>query len=178
MRGAECAAGRNYRADRLYRHLTCPSCESYLRGQYWVAAYTAQEFRGNRRWQSFLRDHTNQFEGFHRFVSSYPGLGGLHPFGQRLAVAVKHPTITGLQPAIWYRALPYGDGHVPPEHFLPADPRRSARPVGRFNYAGQLGYYVADSLEAAAAEALKWSGTPPVGAETRAFTTCGPLRSP
>ena len=144
---------------RLYQHLTCPNCESYLRGSCWVSPYTAQEFRGNRRWQVFLREHTDQFASFHTFISDYPGLGGLHPFGHRVAGAMKRAKLTMLEPDTWYRAVPYeDDGKLPaPEHFLPADPRRRARLAARFNYAGQLGYYLASSREAAAAEVLKRS---------------------
>jgi hypothetical protein len=105
-----------------------------------------------------LKSHKKEFERFRRFVSDFPGLGGLHPFGQRLAVEVRRAAVTRLDPAPWFRALPYREG-VGPEYLLPADPRRIALSAGRFNYAGQLGYYIADSPESAAAEAVKGSGT-------------------
>lgn len=85
----------------------------------------------------------------------YPGLGGLHSLGRRLAVAVKRATATIIEPTTWYRALPYGNGKVLPEYSNPADPRVITKNAGRFNYAGQFGYYVANCREAAATEALK-----------------------
>ena len=86
------------------------------------------------------------------FLLKYPTLGGLHPFGQQLTKFVKRSKKRMLEPTVWYRAR-VDDGAVrTADEFRPPDPHRHRLSAGRFNSAGQLGYYPAQARELAAIE--------------------------
>lgn len=134
------------------RVLTCPSCESPIR-DYWydrVVGYEANEIRDARRIERYNQKYRQDFNGFHRFLLKHPTLGGFHPFGQLLARAITRARRRRLHPAIWFRAKE-GENLVAAD-LRPADPLIHPLRAGRFNGAGQLGYYMAQSRELAAVE--------------------------
>lgn len=143
---------RQNERKRLMRVLTCPRCESPIR-DYWydrVVGYEANEIRDARRIARYNHKYQKDFNAFHRFLLKHPTLGGCHPFGQLLAKAIRRARKRTLHPATWFRAKE-GESLAAAD-LAPADPRiRPLRP-GRFNCAGQLGYYMAQSRELAAVE--------------------------
>lgn len=142
---------RNER-KRLMRVLTCPRCESPIR-DYWygrVVGYEANEIRHARRIARYNQKHRKDFSVFHRFLLKHPMLGGCHPFGQLLVKAIRRARKRTLHPAIWFRARE-GES-LTASDLRPADPSVHALQPGRFNVAGQLGYYMAQSRELAAVE--------------------------
>src|SRR5205085_7682423 len=114
-----------------------------------------------RRHQVFHQRFRRRFDAFNEFVVRNPLLGGLHPMGITLARAVRRAPSIALEPSVWFRARRGRDipGEPTEQDVLPADPRKVALGAGRFNSPGQLGYYVADYRETAAAEVFPYAET-------------------
>ncbi len=143
---------RQNERKRLMRVLTCPRCESPIR-DYWygrVVGYEVNEIRDARRIARYNQKYHKDFNAFHRFLLKHPTLGGCRPFGQLLAKAITRARKRTLHPAIWFRAKE-GE-NLAAADLGPADPRIHPLRPGRFNCAGQLGYYMAQSRELAAVE--------------------------
>jgi len=148
---------------RLSRALWCPYCETALEDFPFnrVVAYTETELSELRRHQAFLDRYARCFDTFNEFMVSHPLLGGLHPIGIKLARAVHSTPYVTMEPATWYRARrgKQIQGEPTEQDLLPPDPRYFALNAGRFNSAGQLGYYLATYPETAAAEILPHAET-------------------
>lgn len=139
---------------RLMRVLACPRCDSPLRDFHYdrVVGYEANEIRDARRLSQARRRHRDSLTAFHSFLLKYPTLGGLHPVGQQLTKIVKRAKKRTLEPGVWYRAR-RDEGEVrTADDFMPPDPQQHQLSAGRFNSAGQLGYYLAQASELAAIE--------------------------
>ena len=140
---------------RLERALSCPNCDSPIEPLDGVVSYSPNELRDIRRHQRWREWYGRQFPKFHEFLEMYPGLGGLHPLGHELARGVARVRPTVLRRRVWYRACRWCDGEAAgPERMLPPDPHLVQIPSSRFNYAGQVGVYVADWPIGAAIEVL------------------------
>lgn len=147
---------RQLERDRLAKSLVCPNCESkidYYFGN--VVPYETHELRDRRKIELYAKRYASDFQRFHKFLLKHPGLSALHPTGRELAKFVSKARTITLEPKVWYRARGYnGEQALDPAEFFPADPKKHYLAAGRFNYAGQLGYYVAEKRETAAIEKL------------------------
>ncbi len=141
--------------NRLAKVLDCPRCGSSLDFYYDdVVPFEADELRIVQKQKNYRKKYERQFRLFHEFLIKHPSLGGFHPIGEELNKAVARSKTKVLQPGIWYRARRDKGSILKASDFLPADPRKYELGAGRFNYAGQLGYYVAEEKPTAAIEIL------------------------
>jgi hypothetical protein len=127
-------------ALRLNRNLMCPGCEASLTLSDYVAAYSDEELRHNRRfkrWHEEYSSKVNAFEGFSFEIQ------------RTITKALKRSHITVLEPGTWYRGL----GRKPrsPEDCFPFN-RQSP---GRFNHFGQLAFYLGAEKLTAALEVIQ-----------------------
>lgn len=139
---------------RLMRVLSCPRCESPIRDYYYdrVVGYEDEEIKDAQRISHYNRKYRPAFNEFHQFLLKHPTLGPIHPFGQILRNAVRRAKKRTLQPAVWFRARMGKD--LKADDLRPPDPHKHRLPPGRFNSAGQLGYYMAQARELAAIEVM------------------------
>jgi hypothetical protein len=138
---------------RLEANLFCSNCEVHLDPHYdQVVSHTDEELRLLRRRILWKKKYDHRFSRFQEFLTQHPSLGAAHPIGQQLAHAVRRAPTINLEPrTTWYRARnPITNEKLTSAHFLPSDPQTP----GRYNHAGQLAFYVADSAKTATVEKL------------------------
>jgi RES domain-containing protein len=140
---------------RATKSFICPSCEAGPHLYETVAEWEPDEWADllrRRRWQKL---YASTLQSLVKHLEKTPGLALLHPAGRDLQAAVRRARISTVEDSRWWRACCAGN-LVPPlaSRFLPADPHRVSIPPGRFNHAGQVALYAADSPDTAAAEVL------------------------
>jgi hypothetical protein len=136
---------------RLFRALACPDCESRVRPGTLVLATTKEQIWHTAQSKNFDRLYERELEDFRAFLIRRPLLGPLHAFGRILAKAVGSARKTSLDPASWYRVVAVEVGEPSFE------PRPSAKTVNayRFNFVGQVTWYLGCDVQTAAVEVLR-----------------------
>ena len=141
---------------RLMRALSCPNCEEpivdFNYGR--VVGYEEDELCDIRRVRRAATRYKTALDEFHRFLLAYPTLGGIHPTGRQLERAVSAAPVFALAPKRWFRARRHDGTDLVSADFQPPDPTIVSLSAGRFNGAGQFGYYLAEARDTAAIEVL------------------------
>ena len=105
----------------------CPSCEASLTLSDYVAAYSDEELRHDRRfkrWREEYSSKVNAFEGFSFEIQ------------RAITKALKRSHAMVLEPSTWYRGLNWEPTTL--DNCFPFN----RQPPGRFNHFGQLAFYL------------------------------------
>lgn len=141
---------KNREAKRLFRSLTCPSCESTVSISTLVVKVSEQELRYAAQAKRFDKKYGRDIIEFKKFLIQYPMLGATHPFAPVLSQAIKRAKKTLLMPRTWYHA-----SNNTTKPVLPLRRQEKAAKAGRFHQIGQMVIYVGNDQKTAVVEVLR-----------------------
>ena len=123
-------------------------CEAPVRSGSGVLGADRGELRRLALRKKFDRLYKRELLEFRDFLSKHPMLGADHPFGARLAAAVRDARRSRLEPGPWFRAAGELAGIAP-------RPRERSARAYRFNQVGQVAWYLGNDRKTAAVEVLR-----------------------
>jgi len=142
--------------DEIERHLTCPHCGADIRRPTDVGVRFDHEIQHDKRIEDALEKHHTDLIEFSYHLRTYPYLGASHPLGTKIIDEISNFPKTSVCDELWFRARRIINGNkYAPEDMRPPDPNSVHIPEGRYNHFGQPYWYLANTKEAAAAEAIK-----------------------
>lgn len=127
---------------RLFRRLTCPSCENRISPSTYVVAASEQEVLERQENRKFDALYRRKLERFREFLIRYPTLGPQYGIGRQLIRAVSSAKSVTLDRQVWFHAsrnVSHGGGRQP----------------GRYHQPGQDAQYFAADKRTATMEVLR-----------------------
>ena len=138
---------RKREAKRLFRALTCPSCDSTVNMSTRVVTRGERNLLYAFQAKRFAERYGSVLVEFRSLLIRYPMLGSVHPFAHVLVGAMRRARKTLLAPRIWYHSNPSFDGPA-----LVPRCQEKATSAGRFHQIGQIALYLGDDNKTAAIE--------------------------
>lgn len=139
-------------------YLDCPMCGLTLDLDSEVGVQSLTEDKIDRMWFQFQTEYGPKFSNFFDFLEKYPYLGLEHELGSEIRKAVKSLPQYEVENRVGYRARSVDSVVKTSADMYPPDPRLIKISEGRFNHFGQRVFYLANSENGAAKEALDKPG--------------------
>lgn len=143
--------------DEIANFLVCPNCGADLSVDTDVGVSTIEENRLSDLWNQWERQYGDKYQDFNRHLENYPYLGLDHEIGRELFENIAHFPQHNIADRIAYRAR-ISDKPIKNSAEMYPPPFNFPIKEGRYNHAGQRVFYLANSVEGAAHEALEKPG--------------------